>query len=157
MTSNIETFTNYGVCYIRNIEDNSVSLIQYSLTEVSENPKLKFGPLYATLDQLFDLGFRLEVTSHIGHKYSKLILTSEQESYYICKQPFENFLKSDLTWFVKNKKCFISRFQQTQLDPFIELQKKYPKSISRITSIGNQSIENYVKTQLQSHRNIQYE
>lgn len=144
--------------YIRADFDDGSFLIEQPVAP-KINKTLRFGPLKATLSELYSQGFRLFVESFSHRRKHKLILRNTQkprEAYKLATIFNVDLRKnSDLSIFVKDHSephYQLDKPVGTARDPLDELKEKYPVKPKHVKLIGNLTFEEYVKQQLKQNR-----
>lgn len=144
-------------------DDNSFIFKQSTPTR-NYDKWIKFGPLESTLYDLMVDGFELMIEGRkrkINHSFA-IKLVRKKEIYSIGRVGGEIFNQDfdDIGSLVKNvsKPSFISGFRVKDKiylnikDPLDALIKAYPRKTKSIEMIGNQTLTEYVKTQLKKQR-----
>lgn len=141
-------------------DDGSYIISQYQSKKYGD-VQLYFGPLSTSLDQLFYMGWHLEIHAFNHQKFATLRLVNDKkrESFKIAKTYVEDFIKTpDLGIFVKNNKNYllakVSEFKKVEMtkiqeEPLDVLKKIYPfKKPNQM--VGNLTLPEYVRQQLRS-------
>jgi hypothetical protein len=118
------------------------------------NPTLKFGPLETTLFQLFENGFYLEVGGFASPRVRyKLRLTRGRESYLLGRITLEEIKQADsLSEFVVHgfrPILRLDRMDQQLENPWKRLLAKYPAPKKPEPMIGNRTLSEVIKDQLE--------
>lgn len=158
---------------IQEYDDNSFVMTQTKIGY--SNPTLKFGPLSTSLNELMKSGFFLSIDSFSHRRRHALTLTNDKERYKVGSLFTQDLKKyEDLSGFVRQNirpdyqnrsftpkkvlrgNTLLNKVNVQQADPLDELKLKYPVTRKPVEFIGNQTIEEYVKTQLKQHRRLHY-
>lgn len=157
-------------CYTYSEEDDrSFSMEQYA--HIKNDKELFFGPLKTTINQLIDMGFHLEISGFKYQRHFKLVLRRDREQYSILKLNADQLhAHGDLGWHIKKDNLklhffcpkhemlkpvvkYIEKIKEVEVgDPLEQLRVKYPKRHKKVEFIGNQTLSEYVKTQLKIQR-----
>ena len=147
--------------YQTKIVDDSITLIQYECSPLGEHLLIHFGPLSATVRELFDNGFYFTVTftnrDRINYKRVGLYLRRSIKTggIHSCDERFKisnvvpsAYLESDdLIKFIRFNNQVIKKFSYGNkpiTDPYEELLLKHPKK-QKIPMIGNQTLKEYIR------------
>ncbi len=155
-------------CWTKKISDDN-SFVMHQSVCGEYNHTLKFGPLQATLKELMEMGFIMEVYGFLHSRNQILRIIRGNERYKLSKIPTSQLLRfDDLTKFVKDAKkvhCekeilndleFIHKLvPKSEKEPLDILMEKYPLKRKPIEFVGNQTLEHYVKQQLREQRRLQ--
>lgn len=132
-------------------EGRDAWVTQRILSPESANPTLLFGPVSATLRELFDKGYHLRaICYNIGRRTQhseKLHLVRDNERWLVGKVPrswFEDTKGLLLSDFIKNNQQMFNKVSADIRDPFEQLTLAYPKR-KKSVMMGNQTLKEFVR------------
>jgi len=134
---------------------------------------IRFGPLQTTISELFAMGFILQIEGWVSKRNQTLRLIRGHEQYKVARIPTHSLSScQDLTQFIRDRaaphiepikeKVETPHIQEVirevfiEQDPLEQLLLRYPIRRKPIEFVGNQTLPEYVKSQLKEQRRLQH-
>lgn len=147
-------------------DDGSFTVVETTCPEDARRLVLKFGPLSATLGNLYDIGFRLEVHGweqrHGGFPYCNrhkvhLYSPETKERYLVAKAllgdlmgnlSLADFLRTDMQLIKRGAGREITIKPEPNTDPWLQLREKYHTTRPAMM-VGNRTLAEVVRASLE--------
>ena len=132
-------------------DDNSFFICQRVLPENAKSKSLEFGPLSATLGDLFRCGWFMAGNGFTGGRYITIRLrhNDRPDEYRLFKhRQCDLFRLSDMSHLVRDGRQVLYKGSYREIDPMTSLMMKYPVAKKRrpVMMVGNQTLSEFLDT-----------